>query len=328
VTLLRAWADEGAPLGSAADARHAEVQQLPVVRHDVTMSIGAAFDVRTMDGSLDNYRCFAMNPMATTDLLVPGYEVLPGNVALVHHVLAYVVAPAQVAELEQLDAADPGPGYACKQGGVGISGAVQNQIAGWVPGAMPTRLPEGTALKLPAGSRIVIQLHYNLNALSRAGVSPMDETKLALELAPAGTLTTARILPMLKYNLMIPAHEAESVQTNELPAGVLYPNAKVFALMGHMHQLGTRVKLERVAADGTRQCMLDVQGWDFNWQRTYELVTPIQLERTDKLAITCVYDNSMENQPVVNGVKQMPRDVTWGESSFDEMCMTYMTFTQ
>lgn len=253
---------------------------------------------------------------------------IPGNVALVHHVLAYTVAPAQVAELEKLDADAPGPGYPCKQGGVGISGTVQNQIAGWVPGSTPTRLPTGTALKLPAGSRIVIQIHYNLNALGHEGVSPMDQTKLALETAAANTLTTARILPMLKHNLDIPAFAPESVQVAELPAGLFYADATVYAVMGHMHQLGTRVKLERVAANGTTQCMLDVQNWDFNWQRTYELTTPIKLAKTDKLRITCTYDNSPPNQPVINGVQQTSRNVTWGESSFDEMCMTYMTFTQ
>jgi hypothetical protein len=88
------------------------------------------------------------------------------------------------------------------------------------------------------------------------------------------------------------------------------------------------VKLERIKGDGTSQCMLDIQNWDFNWQRTYWLEHPITLLQDDQLRITCVYDNSQENQPTVNGVQQTPRRVRWGESSFDEMCMTYMTFVQ
>ncbi len=45
--LMKAWVDEGAPLGNPADARHAQLPPAIVVRPDVTMSIGADFDVRT-----------------------------------------------------------------------------------------------------------------------------------------------------------------------------------------------------------------------------------------------------------------------------------------
>jgi hypothetical protein len=54
----------------------------------------------------------------------------------------------------------------------------------------------------------------------------------------------------------------------------------------------------------------------------------VTFQQTDRLRITCTYDNSQENQPSINGVQQTPRRVQWGESSFDEMCMVYMTFTQ
>ena len=40
--------------------------------------------------------------------------------------------------------------------------------------------------------------------------------------------------------------------------------------------------------------------------------------------MTCVYDNSAENQPVVDGEKQDPKDVQWGDGSFDEMCLNYL----
>jgi hypothetical protein len=98
--------------------------------------------------------------------------------------------------------------------------------------------------------------------------------------------------------------------------------------MGHAHQLATQVKLEVVKADGTTACVLDNPNWDFNWQRDYTLSKPITLVQGDKLRITCVYDNSAQNQAFVAGMQQQPRTVTWGESSFDEMCMTYLTFAQ
>lgn len=324
--LFSKWVSEGAPRGDDADAQHAEPVALPSVRADVSMSIGGAFDVRKMN-AIDNYQCFVMDPGNVNDLQVVGYEITPGNAAVLHHLLAYVVPPEQVAQLQALDDAAPGLGYPCQSGGVGIEGAVRNQIAGWVPGQYPNRLPAGTALTLVGGSKLVVQVHYNLNALYDASVSPFDETKLSLELAPAGSFTPAKILPMLKPNLAIPAGVKNSVQTLEVAVPQPFREATVYRAMGHAHQLATQVKLEVIRQGGSAECVLDNPNWDFNWQRDYTLTRPITLKQGDKLRITCTYDNSPENQAVENGQQRQPVDVSWGESSYDEMCMTYLTFT-
>ena len=56
------------------------------------------------------------------------------------------------------------------------------------------------------------------------------------------------------------------------------------------------------------------------------VATPVRVAATDKIRITCTYDNSQAHQPYVNGAQQTSRNVTWGESSLDEMCMTYVTY--
>ncbi|MFO0723887.1 MAG: hypothetical protein U1E65_08905 [Myxococcota bacterium] len=323
--LVATWASEGGPLGDAKDAAHAMPIAPTTVRHDTMMDIGGDFDARLMSET-DNYRCFVMDPGAATDIMVSGYEVIPGNKRIVHHVLAYLVAPADVPTLVANDAADPGLGYSCMAGGVNVPGAIGNQVAGWVPGASATRLPEGTGIEVAAGSKIVIQIHYNL--LGAGSGSTLDKTTLALETAPAGSLTPARILPMVKHNLAIAAYDANSVQVQELTLPRANVGSSIYRLTGHMHMLGKEVKLEAVHRDGSSTCLLDIPTWDFQWQREYSLTTPYLVQTGDKLRITCVYDNSAAHQPVVNGVQQTPRDVTWGESSLDEMCMTYMTFTQ
>jgi hypothetical protein len=40
--------------------------------------------------------------------------------------------------------------------------------------------------------------------------------------------------------------------------------------------------------------------------------------------VECHYDNSPGNQPVVDGQRLPPRDVTWGEGTHDEMCLSYI----
>jgi hypothetical protein len=41
----------------------------------------------------------------------------------------------------------------------------------------------------------------------------------------------------------------------------------------------------------------------------------------DQLSIECHWNNSAANQPLVDGKKLEPRDVDWGESTTDEMCL-------
>jgi hypothetical protein len=322
--LFKRWVDEGTPLGDRAEERHAPVPTIPVVRHDIDKDIGGDFDVRKM-GVTDNYQCFDIDPGVSVDTQVVGIEVTPGNRAVVHHVLAYVVAENQLATLRGLDEAAPGLGYPCQSGGVGVTGAIQNQIAGWVPGKFPSRFPEGTAITLPAKSHLVVQIHYNLSTLP-LGAAPFDRTQLAFETSTA-TLRRARVLPMVKLDLSIPANEANSVQVNETRLPPTAEGAILYGLGPHAHGLAKRIKLEVVNRSGQSTCLLDNPNWDFNWQRDYLLKTPYRFAQGDKLKITCTYDNSAGNQPYVDGIQQTSRQVTWGENTNDEMCMTYMTFS-
>ncbi len=326
IATLKRWAALGGPLGDPATAVHAEVSPPVTIRSDKVLDAGEDFDSTLMAQS-DNYRCFALDPELTADGKVTGYHVVPGNLAIVHHVLAYVVEPAQLAALQQLDDEDPGLGYECFAGGVGIQGAIQNQIGSFVPGLAAQKMPEGFALTIPAGSKIVMQVHYNLLAAATAGT--MDRTQLHLELSDAPGLKEAQILPMVRRNLDIAAGDANSVQTQELPLSVTQiRSATIYSLTGHMHMLGTSVRLEYERSDGSKICLLDIPRWDFNWQRDYRLAVPAVLDdRRGRLRITCTYDNSAANQPFVGGAQQAPRDVQWGESSLDEMCMTYMLFS-
>jgi hypothetical protein len=64
------------------------------------------------------------------------------------------------------------------------------------------------------------------------------------------------------------------------------------------------------------------------WQRSYRFAKPRIFKPGDTLGITCHWDNSEANQPLVGGVKQAPRDVNWGEGTGDEMCLGIFLITE
>ena len=71
------------------------------------------------------------------DRWIQAFEVRPGNRAVVHHVIAFLAEPAQAAEIEARDAADPGPGYSC-YGNAGTNkarwvGACKTMRGNWPP---------------------------------------------------------------------------------------------------------------------------------------------------------------------------------------------------
>jgi hypothetical protein len=88
-----------------------------------------------------------------------------------------------------------------------------------------------------------------------------------------------------------------------------------------MHLHGHEEVLSIDRADGGEDCMLDVPAWNFHWQGSYTFSEPMVVYPGDKLRVTCTWDNTAANQPVVNGVQQPPKDLNWGEGTTDEMCL-------
>jgi hypothetical protein len=101
----------------------------------------------------------------------------------------------------------------------------------------------------------------------------------------------------------------------------------VGAVAPHMHQLGTKIRVDLVRKDGREECLVNIENWDFNWQQTYEFLPgeEIVTEVGDRFRLTCTYDNSEMNQPVVNGERLAPRRISWGDGSLDEMCLNYIS---
>ncbi|GAB5549123.1 MAG: hypothetical protein SangKO_088830 [Sandaracinaceae bacterium] len=281
--------------------------------------------------SPDDYRCFVLDHTFDADTFLTARNVVPGRPELVHHVLVYGVRPDLLAQVEAADEADPGPGYTCFGGP--LAGASTGDdtstlgvigLGGWVPGQLPYRQNEGAAIYVPAGSRIVMQVHYNLLGAEPAA----DETEyhMVLTSEPPERLVTTDPLAIL--DLDIPAGEPIARNQRTFRNYRSEPMV-VTGLTPHMHLLGTRLRAEIVPAlDATAEpaCLVDVPDWDFNWQQSYRVRADDALEIApgEGVELTCVYDNSPTHQPTINGEQLDPRDVTWGEGTLDEMCLLYV----
>jgi hypothetical protein len=305
IATIAVWADGKAPAGDPAKAP--PVPEPPQGLAGVNLTLDTLVDYMPDIAKTDDYRCFVVDPGLVSDKFLTGYEVLPGNRQVVHHVIAHALdtAAADAAAVAK-DDAEAGPGYTC-YGGPGVTDS--RFVVGWAPGGRPTTLPAGTGLRLSAGRKVVIQIHYNL----ANGPMP-DRTKIALTVADS-IGKEALISGVSAAPLVLPPGQALVEQSGEMVVPAQVPLVKLWAVGPHMHTAG---KTMRIEADhqGTKTCLLDVQNWDFHWQSFWQYDTPIQVQGGDTIRITCGYDTTGRVKPTYSG-----------EGTEDEMCIGFFYAT-
>ena len=377
-TEVAAGPTDGSP--STAHGAHGETTTAPPARSaplrdgerflELAMP-GGAYSPVAPRGGTDEYRCFLLDPDLAQDTFVTGAEVLPGHREIVHHAIVFRVGPDQVAAAEQADAGAPGTGWTCF-GGSGLPGrggadAVSSLdsapwLSAWAPGGGENVFGAGTGVRLQKGSRLVLQVHYNL----RDGAAP-DDSGLRLRLAD-GTADLESLETMLLVapvelpcaagevgrlcdreaavlNLMqrFGASSGGTVAGLQLLCGgdLLAPRAGttqrcdrrvpapavVRAVAGHMHLLGRSITIELNPGTPNARTLLDRKVWDFDNQRATPLPKPVRIGPGDELRVTCTHDAGLRRQlPALQD--EQPRYVTWGEGTPDEMCLGIVVYTR
>jgi len=311
IALLAEWSDNSAPQGDPANAPDDTAADPPSLDSiDATLDMGVSYTPN--DAEPDDYRCFLVDVGAGGQQYLTGFEVHPGDARVVHHVVLFDIADDDaLAQAEALDEAEEGPGYTCF-GGTGVNG---NLVLAWAPGSPATQFPAGTGLSLDATRPAVIQMHYNTS-----GGSFPDRTTIDLQLADS-VETPASFSFLVDPDLSLdPGEEhventrswvVQDLVTNWWGQSELTENLSLFGGFPHLHTLGRSIKVERIR-DGEATCLIDVPAWDFHWQQIYFYdSSPVDLEPTDEIRISCAYDTTSRTEQTV-----------WGEGTSDEMCVT------
>ncbi|TNE91682.1 MAG: monooxygenase [Deltaproteobacteria bacterium] len=362
-SVLLAWFDADAPMGKP-EHEPEPVEAAAPWPADLSLQLPEAY---TPTREPDDYRCQIIEWPLEEEAFITGVRVQPDQRALVHHTILFAIDAADADTYRAMDAAEEGPGYTCFGGptsGEGMipEGATLQEIlemaqngeleggsrwlGSWVPGAEALPFPEGTGLRMRPGDLVVVQMHYN--TLSAAPVA--DQSSVELSLADA-VAKEAYVLPVtnpgwvtgveaLGGTMDIPAGESDVSHTAALDASSMVlgrartalglpedSDLVAYTVGHHMHQLGTWGRQSVVHEDGTETCMVQIDDWDFAWQGAVHLSQPVTITPTDTYELSCGWDNSAENQPVIDGQVLDPQDVTWGEGTTDEMCLSTLYVT-
>lgn len=291
--MLRQWIEAGMPAGPLDQAppppalatgwRIPEPDQVLAIR-DEPYSVPA-------EGVVD-YQYFEVDPGFTEDKFICAAEARPDNPAVVHHIIVYIKAPGQ---------------RSLQEGGI---------VDGYAPGSPPKILQDGLAVRIPAGSKLVFEMHYTPN-----GSPAVDRSLLGLKFLPRD-----QVRKLVYGNLAINEQFVIPPQVSDFEVTArqeIQHDVDLLNLTPHMHLRGKAFRYVARYPDGRQETLLDVPRYDFNWQLTYELAEPKRLPKGTQILCTAAFDNSAENLANPNP----NQEVRWGEQSFEEMMIGFFDVT-
>jgi hypothetical protein len=308
----------------------------------------------------DDYRCFLLDPKVGTDSFITGFNVLPGNPKVVHHVILFRVPPDLVAEAERKDAETPGQGWTCfGTSGLSSGGGLDDApwLGAWAPGGGEQVYGKGLGEALPAGSRVVMQVHYNLLEGSAPDTSAAE---LRLSTDPRTTPLETQLLPAPVELPCRPGHGGDLCDRSKAladvkarfgdgpgsiadwlhlmcggaPAGPVQSCTRqvtepetIRGVAGHMHLLGRKIRVEVNPGTPRARTILDIPVWDFDNQGSHP-TPPIHLRSGDSVKVTCTHDQALRDLLPAFEQQRQDRYVVWGEGTTDEMCLGILLVTR
>jgi peroxiredoxin/mono/diheme cytochrome c family protein len=286
------WVAAGAPEGDAKDLpeppKFAEAWMIP--QPDQVIHMSEPFTVPA-EGTVE-YQSFIVDPGWTEDKWVAAMEPRPGKPAVVHHIVMYVLPPRGVSKYYSAN----------------LPKTQLDWFASFAPGLRPSALPQGTARFIPAGSKLLFQMHYTPN-----GTQQQDRSYVGVKFADPRTVKReVAVQHAGTHDLQIPPgaanHEVESWYTFE-------QDSLLWSVSPHMHLRGKDFLYTLIYPDGKEEIVLNVPQYDFGWQTTYTLAEPKRVPQGSKLHCIAHFDNSENNLNNPDPTKE----VRFGPQTWEEM---------
>lgn len=311
IALIEKWVEQGAAEGAPSDLppRPAFVEGWQIGKPDLVLKAEKPYLLPA--GGTDQYWNFVFRAPVNQIRWLKGMEIRPGDKRLVHHANV-LVDRTQSARLQE---SSPGAGFPGME--IKIESEAfdpDSHFLFWKPGTVPYTEPDGMALRLDAGTDLVLNIH-----LQPSGKPEWIQPSLGVYF----TDRPAALFPMLLQlendrKLDIPPGEKNFIVTDgfRLPA-----DAAVLAIYPHAHYLGHDLQAFATYPDGTRKSLIHIPNWNLNWQAVYRYAAPVNLPAGTVICMRYSYDNSNENALNPN---DPPKRVIGGNRSTDEMAHLWL----
>jgi peroxiredoxin len=297
---LLAWLDQGAPKDGEGDPLRdlmkPRTREWALGEPDLLVELPE--EQRIPASGVFDYRYIEVPSGLTEDTWVRAIDVQSTNRKVTHHILVFLRYPPERAHLQPNQ-----------------EGGLLGFFGGYIPGQEVTPFPENSGKWLPAGTTFVFQLHYNAT-----GKEEVDHPRMALyfmEGEPERELVTAAAADV--NFAILPGDPSSETQAKH----IVTRDAVLYGLSPHMHYRGKRFRYEAQYPDGTRETLLSVPHYDFDWQTLYHLKEPKHLPAGTVVVAKGAFDNSKANPYNPDPTAT----VFFGEQTHEEMFIGYLHYT-
>jgi len=329
------WVNAGSPEGdpSALPPAPTYADGWQIGQPDAVFTM--AEDYAIPAGGTVEYKYFQIQTNFTEDKWIRAVESRPGNRAVVHHVIVFArdPKPAPKATASAQAGPKPAPTFMFAEGMDEPENAdaeakkkaplndrpapkqLGAYLGGFAPGQSVRVYAPGTAVRLPAGAVLTLQMHY-----TTSGTATTDRTKIGVLFASEPPAREVKITALVNQNFTIPAGAA----SHRVDADVtLTRDVTVWSMLPHTHVRGRRWEYQATYPDGRSETILAVPKYDFNWQTEYVFKEPLKLPKGTKIHSSAWYDNSANNKSNPDPAA----DVHWGDQTWEEMQFTAIAYT-
>lgn len=293
IKTLTSWVDQGTPEGKPEEAPKSKefVEGWRIGQPDAIFELPKEVEIPA-NGTMP-YKYFVTETNFKEDMWVEAAEARPSNLGVVHHIIVFAMLPEDKRGVQE-----------------------RNWLVAMAPGDEPLRLPAGVGRKIPAGSKLVWQMHY-----TPTGKPEKDRSLVGFKFCKTPPEKASRVYGVKNQRFIIPAGEAN----HKVEAGhTITKPVTLLGMMPHMHLRGKAFEYSATFPDGRKEILLSVPQFDFNWQTSYRVEKPILLPEGTKVRCTALFDNSTGNPANPNATEQ----VRWGDQTWEEMMIGYIDYVE
>ncbi|HWX43089.1 MAG TPA: cytochrome c [Blastocatellia bacterium] len=299
IDMIVNWVEGGAPRGDPKD-----LPSEPLYTDD--WQLGApdlVLKLKTeaaVGPDADEYRTFELPTGLSQDRWLRAIDLRPGNTSVVWSAEFYLQCPAQAHKREAGQGSQP----------ESEKSAARLELLGtWRSGQETIALPDGAGQLTPAGSRIVVKIHYH-----GSGETAKDQSAVGLYFAGTGPLRPVTQVSLDSADAVVPAGATcEQVKASY----TLQNDADLLAIKPLAVPLLLSLEATAYKPDGTVQVLTWTLGSKFDWQPVCYLREPIRLPRGTRVEAIAYFDNSDGNR---NNPNNPPKPIRMSDFSPDSLC--------
>jgi len=291
IDLIVNWVEGGAPKGDDKDLPpQRPSQEWPLGEPDAVLKLPVEAKI---SADADEYQSFALDPGFKEDRWLSAVDLSPGN--------ATVVRCATIS-------IEPSRSGVDLMTGERQAASSKTCVATWFPGQRALPLNDPFGFLVPAGSRIVVRIHYKGNSETVS-----DRSEVGLYFSKSAMHKQVRQLSFNDPGAVIPA--GASRHRIKL-ATVLEQDLDAVAIRPRVNPLILSIQATAYRPDGSQEVLLWSRGYQFEWEMTYFFKQPLPLPKGTRVEVIAYFDNSNNNRSnPYDPVKQL----RWSDLSADSL---------